>query len=131
MFALQKAREKVLLNTLLYVGEKSLIKARENGNYTDQTGNLRSSIGYAILNNGKVLKKAYGEVVKDGIKGKSEANKFLMSLLANAPQTGFVLIVVAGMNYASYVENNGYDVLTSSELYAKQLLRNILLQLGL
>ena len=35
------------------------------------------------------------------------------------------LIVVAGMNYAAYVQRKGYDVLTSSELLAEQLVRQL------
>lgn len=47
---------KVFINVLEYVGEQCVIEARENGNYKDQTGNLRSSISYAIVEDGKIIK---------------------------------------------------------------------------
>ena len=34
--------------------------------------------------------------------------------------SGFDLIIVAGMNYARHVENKGYDVLSSTEKYLKR-----------
>ena len=34
--------------------------------------------------------------------------------------SGFDLIIVAGMNYARPVENRGYDVLSSTEKYLKR-----------
>ena len=43
---------------------------------------------------------------------------------------GIVLIVVAGMNYASFVSATGRDVLDSAELLADKLVPQILKQLG-
>ena len=40
------------IKAFIYVGEACLKEARLNGNYTDRTGNLRNSIGYAVLFNG-------------------------------------------------------------------------------
>ena len=37
------------IKAFIYVGEACLKEARLNGNYTDRTGNLRNSIGYAVL----------------------------------------------------------------------------------
>ena len=39
------------IKAFIYVGEACLKEARLNGNYTDRTGNLRNSIGYAVLFN--------------------------------------------------------------------------------
>ena len=52
-----KQRERVFINVLERIGQECIIEACNNGNYTDQTGNLRSSIGYAIFNNGKIMPK--------------------------------------------------------------------------
>jgi hypothetical protein len=41
-----------------------------------------------------------------------------MSLAGNYPK-GYVLIVVAGMNYATYVEAKGYNVLSTAEHLAQ------------
>jgi len=42
-----------------------------------------------------------------------------------------VLIVIAGMKYAAYVEAMNYDVLTSSELYARKRVPELIEKLKL
>lgn len=127
---LQNAR-KAALETLDYVGLECVKEARQNGRYKDQTGNLRSSIGYVVLDNGKIVKKSGFQKVKTkAIKAKGEAEKSLNAII-NDYQSGLVLIVVAGMNYATYVEARGYNVLNSSEVLAKKLVPQMLKELDL
>lgn len=45
--------QKIVINALAYIGETAVKTAREQGKYNDITGNLRSSIGYVILKDGK------------------------------------------------------------------------------
>lgn len=120
----------VLVDTLIYVGERCVEEARLHGSYTDRTGNLRSSIGYALLRDGKVIQQQIVEKTKNGDEGASEGAKFLQSRISLAKQRGLVLIVTAGMNYAEYVEATGRNVLSSAELRAPQITRSILSQLG-
>lgn len=124
------ARKKVLIDTFCYVGERCIIEAREGGTYMDQTGNLRSSIGYAVILNGKIIQMALGDVVKTGNKGNSEGEEFLMQRIKKAQKNGIQLIVTAGMNYAEYVEAKGYNVLTSAELKAEPMIHSLLTRLG-
>ena len=49
----------LLIKQLSYIGEECIRIARESGSYNDITGNLRSSIGYVILYDGKPVQ--YGE----------------------------------------------------------------------
>ena len=63
-------REKSIIRTLNFVGITCINEARTNGDYIDQTGNLRSSIGYAIIQNGVVVNQSRFEQVKDGREGK-------------------------------------------------------------
>ena len=53
-----------------------------------------------------------------------------LSRLASEHKTGICLIVVAGMNYAVYVEGRGKNVLTSAKLLADRLVPQMLEQLG-
>ena len=124
-----EAKEKVVINTLNYVGKSAVTAAREGGRYVDQTGNLRSSIGYIIVKNGSVLKNGGFDVIKGGGKGKSEGNTFIQSLISTHSQ-GIWLIMVAGMKYAGYVEAMGLDVLTYAELLAERKVPELLKQLG-
>ena len=125
-----EAKMKVIINTFCYVGEQCIVEARDNGDYTDQTGNLRSSIGYAVLWNGKIIQKECADKVKNGDEGTSKGEKFLPDRIKKAQKKGVVLIVTAGMNYAEYVEAKGYNVLTSAELKAGPMIKSILTQIG-
>lgn len=123
-------RRAVAIETMQYVGEQCIIEARLHGSYTDQTGNLRSSIGYAVLDNGKVVAQEQSEKVKNGDEGITEGAKFLQQCVRKASKKGIVLIVTAGMNYAEYVEAKGRVVLSSAELKAPIIARRLLSQLG-
>lgn len=125
-----KVQLQVIANTLCYVGEQCLIEARNNGNYTDRTGNLRSSIGYAVVMNGQIVQSDHVEKVKDGNDGVSDGVAFLQERIKKAKKRGVCLIVTAGMNYAEYVEAKGYTVLSSAELKAPNLVKQLLTQLG-
>lgn len=125
-----EARLKVIVDTLCYVGEQCIIEARDGGTYTDQTGNLRSSIGYAVVWDGKVVQRDCIEKIKQGDKGVSDGDEFLSSCIKKAKKKGIVLVVTAGMNYAEYVEAKGYNVLSSAELKARPLVKSLLTRLG-
>ncbi len=114
---------------LSYVGERVLNEARSSGSYKDQTGNLRSSVGYVLVVDGKVVKSSSFETVKGGGQGSSEGRAYVQTLVSKFPQ-GIALIVVAGMNYASYVSAKGYNVLDTAEVLAQRLVPQMLQQLG-
>lgn len=125
-----ESKMRVIANTLCYAGEKCIEEARDGGTYIDQTGNLRSSIGYAVLMNGQVIQYDCADKVKDGDEGVSEGLKFLQSRIKKARKKGIVLIVTAGMNYAEYVEAKGYVVLSSAELKAPDIVRQLMTSIG-
>lgn len=118
-----------LIRTLMFIGELVLNKARSTNSYKDQTGNLRSSIGYVIAVDGRVVKQSDFKTVKHGKDGTDQGAAFAKKLVRQFPQ-GVCLIVVAGMEYAVHVKNTGYDVLDSSELLADRLVPSMLKQLG-
>lgn len=116
---IDQIKEKVIeqvTKKLLEVGERCVAEARNNGSYTDQTGNLRNSVGYVVMNMGK-------EVGRSNI---STLNQKVIDEIKAKYANDVVLIVVAGMNYAAYVEAKNYNVLTSAELLAEKLLNKCL-----
>ena len=124
---------RAIIYNLSVVGEKVLNKARSTNSYKDQTGNLRSSIGYVIAVDGEIVQMssfAPSDNGTDRVTGQAAGRAFAEELVRKFPY-GIVLIVVAGMNYASYVSAKGYDVLDSSELLAEQLVPQMLQQLGI
>lgn len=140
--------EQAILSRLVRIGEQFVTNARERGTYQDQTGNLRNSIGYVVLKNGQqwqgggfssITVNADGRRRKDGSldkryksnRGKSDtvvsdganAGKKVIGEAAVRYPTGYVLIVVAGMDYAAAVESKGRDVLSGSAPDAVQGLK--------
>ena len=126
-----KRQERALINTLMYIGEQCVNEARSyNGKaYKDQTGNLRSSVGYVVAIDGKIKATSTFEEILNGQEGAKTGRSYAKQLVAQYPQ-GAVLIVVAGMNYAKYVSAKGYNVLQSAELKAEKLVPQLLKQLG-
>lgn len=108
-----------------YLGESIVAYAKNNVGFTDQTGNLRSSIGYVLFVNGQVYKESY-EGKQEGMKEGKDIARELASSLRRMP---IVLVITAGMNYAYQVETKGYNVITGSENYAKQTAETIIRQL--
>jgi hypothetical protein len=105
-----------------------LQKARMLDTYKDQTHRLRSSLGYVIYKDGQQVASNFqstgGEKGDEGVQiGQQRAAE------AAAGIPGIVAVVVAGADYASYVEAKGFDVLTGSALQLQQLfeaeLRNL------
>lgn len=121
--------ERLLIKRFTMIGEECVTIARDPhpGDWGDVTGNLRSSIGYVILHDGKPVvngaSKQYSGPKGNGEQGPAAAKALLTHLQAKFP-TGIVLIVCAGMNYAAYVENVRHkDVLTTAELLMESLVR--------
>lgn len=105
---------------LTYMGEEFCAHARTispghaSGGYDDQTGNLRSSIGFRIYRYGEL----YDEGGFDGTaEGQSKAKEAIDNYDGDV-SSHWTLVVTAGMEYAVYVEAKGYNVLhlTSVEM---------------
>ncbi len=113
--------EKQQIENLQYLGELCVKHAKlipPDVGFMDQTGNLRSSIGYMVFKNGVAIHEGYSQT-KEGSEGTRAGQQLAKKVGSKYPQ-GIVLVVTAGMNYAVHVESKGRDVLTSAELLAKQ-----------
>ena len=126
--------DKAIIYGLTAIGEECLSQARIKGSYKDQTGNLRSSTGYAVLRDGKIVvqstfervvpkgdNKTFKKQVLQEFDGSQKGRERIEELLPQYPK-GYVLIVVAGKEYAGYVMARGYDVLDSAWLKAEEML---------
>lgn len=111
-----------IFRALSYLGEQCIKRIRDRSgedSWFDRTGNLRSSIGYAIYGQGRKIIESTFAVVKNGSQGASEGKKMIDELASKYAET-FALVVVAGMVYADLVEAmENKDVLASTELWAK------------
>lgn len=106
----------IFLHGLRLVGEKAVAYARSINTYMDQTGNLRSSVGYIIYHDGRQLERNFRQVL-EGSEGVTEGEKHATR---KVPKRGFALVVVAGMDYAVAVQAKGYDVLDGAEIEAEK-----------
>jgi hypothetical protein len=109
--------DEAIILTLKRTGEQFVKNARDDGGYTDRTGNLRSSIGYIIMKDGQKLSEDF-RTVKGGKEGVAAAKRVIDESVSQF-RSGYVLIGVAGMDYAAAVESRGYDVITASSTTAE------------
>ena len=108
-------------------GEKFIEVARRSGSYKDQTGNLRSSIGYIIAKDGEVVKENFKESDKgtDKTTGKYKGRR-LAEEVSLSHTGGYILVGVAGMEYAAAVEAKGYEVISGANTQCEKYLRDTL-----
>lgn len=104
---------------LVGVGERLYADVIESKTYTDRTGRLTASIGYGVVQNGKLVHTGgFG-----GGEGEQEGRRLLdeaAQSYSGADTTA--LILVAGMPYAVYVSRKGYNVLDHTRLSIHQML---------
>lgn len=120
--------EKKQIARLQRLGEMCLVEARTNKGYMMQTGALLSSTGYEVFVDGVAIHSQFdaasgaeSNAAETGIKsGQSIAETI------GKETKGIALVVVAGMNYAAYVEAKGYNVLSSAEHLAERELPRML-----
>lgn len=127
---------------LVEMGERAYKTAVREGKYNNITGNLRSSLGYVVAQDGKIIKEGGFKQVQgrgenyekvyfttkaqktvqfwargksgDGSEGSRQGLEFAKNLAMKTK--GLTLIVVAGMDYASYVNDIYHkDVIDSAE----------------
>lgn len=112
-----------ILNQLQYLGEECVTRIRTDhpGNWMDQTGNLRSSIGAAVFDYGRQYMQTAFESVTGpqgtGAQGSAQGQQYINELAREYARV-YALVVVAGMEYADAVETRR-DVLESTKLWAE------------
>lgn len=121
--------DKLIIQAFSKLGDMCVAEARDRAqeeSWFNQTGNLRSSVGYVVVCHGRIVKNSDFGTVLQGSEG-SRAGKALAEELARKYSTGFALIVVAGMNYAELVEaKESKSVLASAELLAHAEFYNVM-----
>lgn len=117
----QKAAEVVsghITQAIFRLGEKysNIIRNRsEEESWHNVSGNLRSGIGAAVYEKGKLVIATAFETVLNGYTG-SAKGKRLVEELAALYTDGYTLALVSSMEYSEKVERlDGRDVLASAE----------------
>ena len=125
---LEEAEEaifKAIEDALIEAVKESADEARSCGAYRDQTGNLRSSVGGAVGREGKVTWVSDFNVVREGVEGAAKGRMLAENLIAQYPDADFCAVLVAGEDYAVYVQAlHGLDVTASGEALLRELLES-------
>jgi hypothetical protein len=114
-----EAQIRYIVMQLTAIGEDYIIEGRrqkggDNGDYNDQTGNLRNAHSYIIYVNGlPVLQQT----------GRPETLEMFEKLKDRSEM--IQLIVGDGMEYASFVEGKGYNVCSSAFLGVERRVREV------
>ena len=123
----------ILRNELVKLGLDIVTMAREKqghsvGGFDDQTGNLRASIGYVLLYDGLQVESDFDPtMVNDPIEegtGDVIGYNYATKIAKSYPK-GWCLVIVAGMEYATYVEDKGYDVISGSTMNASKMIKQV------
>ncbi len=118
--------DRATLNALCHIGERAYQKAIQSVDYQNDTGNLRSSIGWGVYRDSQKLAQGGFTPIAGGVQGSAIGEALLDKV--DKPK-GYVLVFVAGMHYATYVEAKGRDVNTSGELLIESLAKDIINQI--
>lgn len=127
-----------IIASLQYVGETVVNEIRTShiSDWNDRTGNLRSSVGYILSVDGQPLNMSGFERVdgpdreKSTEDGSESGRAYAQSLCSLYPK-GIALIVVAGMEYAAYVEAmENKVVLAQGEIEARKLVSEMIQRLN-
>lgn len=112
---------------MAYLADECVNRVRDRSaeeSWIDQTGNLRSSIGYIITQNGKIVTsggfKPTNAPNGNGNEGKRTGEEYANLIASRYSSKPLATVVVAGMEYAVFVEaRDNKDVLAKTELWAR------------
>ncbi len=115
---------------VLSVGVEKVRKKMEGVPYQDHTGNLNSSTGFIIYHNGQVVHRDFRESDKgtDKVTGLKEGLSLALAELRES--SGWGVVLMSGMDYASWVQGKGYDVLLSATTNLNSILKEAFNEIG-
>ena len=119
-----------IIHSMEVAGQQGTNEARAHGEYTDQTGNLRSSTGYVISDEGAIESSSSFDAVKNGSDGATQG-KNLAKSIAESIKGKKALVQVAGTDYAPYLQAKGRKVMGDAEEIIKRSLTKQFNDLGL
>ena len=120
--AIESAIEDVYAEAGIYVVYS--IRSGQMSNWNNDTGNLRSSIGWAVSRKGRIVRKSRFGVVLNGSEGAAKGSALVEKLASEYARYDYALFIVAGEEYAVYVEAvDNKVVLAGGQLYIEKNIR--------
>ncbi|MCQ2348974.1 MAG: hypothetical protein MJZ98_00675 [Paludibacteraceae bacterium] len=123
-----------LIHVFKYAGEEGVTYARRNGSYIDRSANLRSSVGYVLAERGKVVSQSdFSQLEPKEPKSTNEyvggdvGKKKALSMVKENSDADLYLVMVAGMNYAFWVEHYYHrEVLSGASNHVGKIISKLL-----
>lgn len=127
--AAKNAVNNAIVDAFASVGDDVTTQIRDGrlSNWNDDTGSLRSSIGYVVARRGEIVRMSGFETVLQGADGSRKGKEKAAQLASEYSMFDYILIIIAGEEYAVYVESvENKVVLSSGWLYIKKELVNVM-----
>lgn len=112
-----------LVVALVEAGKKIIEIAKDSHTYKNRTGNLEASTGFGVVIKGKLI--GHGGF-DDSFRGGNVGLEKLEKLVSEVNDNESAIIVVAGMDYAAYVERCGYLILDEARFKGDTILSGLL-----
>lgn len=120
-------QQNALVNQLGYIGEDAINQQKQVSKdlgFEDQTGNLRSSYGFRLVKNGKLVSEdGFEQILPTATEGVKKGKDFAKEIAGSAKEHT-TLVLVAGMEYAGAVASKGRDVLDTAEIVTTRAVRS-------
>ncbi len=116
---------------ILSVGVEKVRKKMEGMPYQDHTGNLNSSTGFIIYHDAKVVHRDFRESDKGTDKTTGLKEGLSLALAELRESSGWGVVLMSGMEYASWVQGRGYDVLLSASANLDSILKESFEEIGI
>lgn len=114
-----KSIEDAYLQKLGEIGREATENAQRTGSYRNRTWRLRNASGGCVVRDGQVV-----DIWVTNSTGNAESEDKTRNLLLYSPHPYDGLYLANGMEYASFVESKGFDVIrTHGLLYAKRQIK--------
>ena len=108
---LEEAKDEIK-RSMVKIAHEGVEYSKATGNYQNHTHNLRSALGAAVVLDGEIVDMYIPtEPGHEKAKGKTEN----LLIYGKRPPNGIIL--ADGMEYASYVESKGYEVISQGALH--------------
>ena len=114
-----------LYETLKILVDKARAKTRAENGFGNITWNLRASIGGVIVKDHRIVHR-YFPPIPLGVEGNLKGIGYAEEIALLLDDGDLMLIMVAGMEYARYVEARERDVISGSSLYFDQEFKRLL-----
>lgn len=99
----------ITIEAMASAGERAVSLCKSSKTYKDVSHDLTNSIGYGVVKNGQLVRVG-------GFGGGNGGSQGIRVLTEASGRISDGLIIVAGMEYALYVERKGYVVLDGGTL---------------